>query len=64
MPERFKGVDSSSTIERFVGSNPTPYNSIFFYTIVYYYILLYINILIFLYININHGQMCAGCNLY
>ena len=38
MPERFKGVDSSSTIERFVGSNPTPYNSIFFYTIVYYYI--------------------------
>lgn len=35
MPERFKGVDSSSTIERFVGSNPTPYNSIYFYTIVY-----------------------------
>ena len=35
MPERFKGVDSSSTIERCVGSNPTPYNSIFFYTIVY-----------------------------
>ena len=44
MPERFKGVDSSSTIERCVGSNPTPYNSIFFillYTIVYYCILLY-----------------------
>ena len=25
MPEWFKGVDSSSTVERLVGSNPTPY---------------------------------------
>lgn len=26
MPEWSKGVDSSSTVERRVGSNPTPYN--------------------------------------
>lgn len=56
MPERFKGVDSSSTIERCVGSNPTPYNSIFFillYTIVYDCIRLYFkNIYINIYIKI------------
>lgn len=26
MPEWSKGVDSSSTVARLVGSNPTPYN--------------------------------------
>ncbi len=28
MPEWSKGVDSSSTVERRVGSNPTPYNNL------------------------------------
>ncbi len=53
MPEWFKGVDSSSTIERCVGSNPTPYNSIFcilLYTIVYYCILLYFKNIIIIFL--------------
>ena len=42
MPERSKGVDSSSTVEKLVGSNPTPYNILAIkHSYCYYLLILY-----------------------